>query len=119
MKYDELSSNEKKEILKIIEVFKLPELTLLDKVDAGERVADILNHMGQDGDLFVNHIYDVVSKEDPIAEINPRRYMICRFIGMLAKLSLKQYGRDKNDVDGFFELSMDVYELAAGQSFYF
>jgi len=119
MKFDELSSNEKMEISKIIEVFKLPELVLLDKIDAGKRVADILNHMGQDGNFFVHHMYDVLPQEDSIAELNPRRYMICRFIGMLAKLALEQYGRDKNDVDGFFELSMDVYEMATNQSSYF
>lgn len=94
-------------------------MTLLDKIDAGKRVADILNHMGQDGDLFVHYMYDIVPQEDSIAEINPRRYMICRFIGMLAKLALKQYGRDKNDSDGFFELSMDVYEMATNKSSYF
>jgi len=78
-------------------------LTLLDKIDAGKRVADILNHMGQDGDLFVHHMYDIVPQEDSIAEINPLRYMICRFIGMLATLAL-----DKVEISSginYFEVS--------------
>jgi hypothetical protein len=113
MKYFELNIDEKEAVEDIIRIFKIEYLLTLGKKELGNNVCDLLNHMGYDGNKFVHHFYDISPERgnNPLSEINPKLYMLCSFIALLSKTSLRHHGRDMNDGDGFFELAIDLVEL--------
>jgi hypothetical protein len=111
MRYEELSLVEKKIVDDILEVIDLHELFLLDKKKLGARITYFVDAVGQNGAEFVNHVYNQSIHTNPLANHDPRLWLICSFLTTTFKGKLKSLRSDKGETwNDYFELTQQVID---------
>ena len=120
MKYDDLTSNLKKEIDKIINIFNIPDLVFLEEKEMGDAIEQRVNATGQDGKEFVNYVYTVTVKQNPMANISPQQYLLASFLTTLILTVFKKHGvqPDGNNSDEVNELAYEAIQMAADIAIY-
>ena len=114
MKLTELNPSQRKAVLEVIEVFNIDEIVYYNKLAMGEAIKIRTNAIGQDGNEFVDYVYNVSVKENPVAALKPELWLLCSFISTMCKIALKSHGiPNPNDEQyDFLELSLDLFNEA-------
>ena len=114
MKLSDLNDEQREAVLEFIRVFSIDEIVHYNKLAMGEAIKLRTNAIGQNGEEFVNHVYNVSIHNNPIAEAKPEFWLLCSFISTMCKTVLKKHGIP-NPNDGnydFLELAVDLVSEA-------
>ena len=113
MKFSSLNQFAQESINEIVQAFKIHELIDLDKAEMGNRVSELVDLIGQDGQQFVHHIYTERIKTNPLAENYPEHWLLCSFLATTFKGILRKNGYDEIDSvnrEELLELAVDIME---------
>jgi hypothetical protein len=114
MKYADLTPTQQREIVEIIDVFRVDEMVYLNKMEMGQAISARVNATGQDGEAFVHHVYSVSVNENPLAAMNPPLWLLCSFLSTLCRTVLRKHGYNATNTepDEFLELAQDLVDMA-------
>ena len=113
MKFILLNQSARDSIDEVVKLFRISELVDLDKAEMGNRISELVDLTGQDGQQFVHHVYTSSVETNPIAEMHPEQWLLCSFLATTFKGVLRKSGYDEIDSfdrDELIELSLDIIE---------
>ena len=108
MKYTSLNEDAQKTVQEIVLMFQVEELVKLDKDQLGDRITELVDTLGQDGRQFVERVYTVSVQNNPLAETNPKRWLLCSFLTTMFSSWLKKHGYENYEKEEFLALASEI-----------